>query len=103
MSKKGKSAKKARRTVRTTPAAKLLLLILLLGIGWQLYHLRAEVASAQAEKEQLAAQVAAKRQENDALAADIAESGTMEKMEEIARSELGMVCPGEYVFYDAIN
>lgn len=103
MAKKTKAAKKARRAVRAAPATKLLLLILLLGIGWQLHHLRAEVASAQAEKERLTAQVEAKRLENDALAADIAAGGTMEKMEEIARNELGMVSPGEYVFYDAIS
>lgn len=103
MVKKAKAPKKARRAVHAAPATKLLLLILLLGIGWQLHHLRAEVASAQAEKERLTAQVEAKRLENDALAADIAEGGTMEKMEEIARNELGMVSPGEYVFYDAIS
>ena len=32
------------------------------------------------------------------LAADIAEGATQEKMQEIARRELGWVLPGEYVF-----
>ena len=39
-----------------------------------------------------------KRQENDALRADIEEGCTPEKMQEIARRELGWVLPGEYVF-----
>ena len=40
------------------------------------------------------------RRENDALAADIAEGPTREKIEEIARDELGLVTPNEYVFDD---
>ena len=36
--------------------------------------------------------------ENDALRADIADGGSQEKKEEIARDELGMVAPGERVF-----
>ena len=61
------------------------------------------VADAQAEKERLAAQVETTRQENEALAADIAEGGTAEKKQEIARDELGWVGPGEYVFYNRSN
>ena len=45
-----------------------------------------------------AALVAAQRQENAALEADIAAGPTDEKLEEIARDELGLVKPGEYVF-----
>ena len=43
------------------------------------------------------------KQANDALAADIAEGNTQEKMEEIARDELGYVSPGERVFIDTSN
>ena len=39
-----------------------------------------------------------KQAENDALRADIADGGSQEKKEEIARDELGMVAPGERVF-----
>ena len=46
----------------------------------------------------VAAEVEGKRQENDALAADIEEGCTPEKMQEIARRELGWLLPGEYVF-----
>ena len=54
-------------------------------------------------QELLAAQVDAQRQANESLAADIAEGTTPEKMEELAREELGLVTPGEYVFYDVSN
>ena len=82
---------------------KLVILALLAAIGWQLYRLQSQVEAAQAEKDLLAGQVEAKRQENSALAADIAAGGTQEKMEEIARNELGMVFPGEYVLCDGID
>ena len=42
--------------------------------------------------------VAAKEQENAALEADIAQGPTDEKLQEIARDELGLVKPDEYVF-----
>ena len=60
-------------------------------------------ADAEHTPDLLAGQVEAKRQENSALAADIAAGGTQEKMEEIARNELGMVFPGEYVLCDGID
>ena len=82
---------------------RLLLLVLLVGIGWQLYSLRDQVNSARTDMELLAAKVAAQRLENDALTNDIKQGNTPEKMEEIAREELGLVTPDEYVFYDVSN
>ena len=80
----------------------MLLVLLLAGIGWQLYGLRDQVESARADRERLAAQVEAKRQENDALAADIAQGSTPEKMED-SPGMTGLVYPDEYVFYDVSN
>lgn len=77
---------------------KVVLALLLVMVGWQLYSLQGQVAAAEAEKAQYESQVEALRQENDALAADIEEGTTPEMMEEIARKELGVVTPGEYVF-----
>ena len=77
---------------------KVVILVLLAAIGWQLYGLRDQLKTAQEEKERYAAEVAAQQQENDALAADIAAGPTEEKIEEIARDELGYVKPGEYIF-----
>ena len=72
--------------------------VLLAASGWQPYGRRDQLKTAQEEKDRYAAEVAAQQQENDALAADIAEGPTEEKIEEIARDELGYVKPGEYIF-----
>lgn len=103
MAKKEQAANGKRRVLRAGLLTKLLLLAVLLGIGWQLYRLQGQVETAQAEKDRLAAQVEVKRQENSILSADIAAGGSQEKMEEIARNELGMVFPGEYVLCDGID
>lgn len=100
MAKKEAQQKKRPRASLLT---KVVLLVLLAAIGWQLYGLQSKIAAAQAEKEQYAAQVAQTQRENDALAADIAEGPTREKIEEIARDELGLVTPNEYVFDDISN
>ena len=90
--------KKRTLKVHTSLAVKLLILALLAAVGWRLYALRVQVESARQERDAVAAQVEIQRQKNDALAADIAEGATPEKMQEIARRELGWVLPGEYVF-----
>ena len=73
-------------------------LLLLVSLGWQLVRINRQVETAQAQKEELAEQVESQQAENDALRADIADGGSQEKKEEIARDELGMVAPGERVF-----
>ena len=95
-----KAAKTKKQHARASLLTKLLVLLLLAGIGWQLFSLQGQVRAAQAEKERYAAQVAQTQRENEALAADIAEGPTREKVEEIARDELGLVTPNEYVFDD---
>ena len=77
---------------------KIVIVVLLAAMGWQLYDLQDQLQTARAEKEAYQQQVAEQQQKNDALAADIAEGPTAEKIEEIARNELGYVKPGEYVF-----
>lgn len=88
---------------RSSLLTKVVILVLLAAIGFQLRSLQEQVESAQAEKDRYAAQVAEMQQENDALKEDIAEGITPEKIEDIARDELGYVTPGEYVFYDTSN
>lgn len=77
---------------------KVVILVLLAAIGWRLYDLRGQIADAQAEQERYAAQVEERERENAALKADIEEGPTEEKLEDIARDELGYVKPDEYVF-----
>lgn len=95
-----KAAKQKKQRTRASLLTKVLVLTLLAGIGWQLVHLQDQVQAAEAQRDQLAGQVQAQQQENDALAADIAEGATPEKIEELARDELGMVKDGERVFVD---
>lgn len=84
--------------LRTGLLTKLLIVILLAALVCEVYALREKVSVAEEEKAQVAAQVESRKQENDALAADIEEGCTPEKMQEIARRELGLLLPGEYVF-----
>ena len=60
---------------------------------------------AEAEKEQaiLQAQVDAALQENAELQYDIEHAGDPETIAEIARTKLGLVMPGEKIFYDVSN
>lgn len=102
MAQQKKTAKKSKR-VGSGFLTVLTILVLLAAIGWKLYDLRLQLQSAQAEKEHYEALVAQRQTENDKLTADIAEGATADKIEEIARNELGLVTPDEYVFYDTSN
>ena len=98
-----KKTEQQKKRPRASLLTKIVLLVLLAAVGWQLYGLQGKVAAAQEEKERYAAQVEQTKRENDALSADIAEGPTREKIEEIARDELGLVTPNEYVFDDLSN
>jgi len=76
-----------------------ILLVLIAGIGIQLYRLQDQLEAARAEEAALAAQIAQLEKDNEALAEDLANAGDPELMEKIAREELGMALPNEKVFY----
>ena len=80
-----------------------LVLVILAAMGWRLNGLRAQLETARFERDRYQAQVDAMEQKNASLSADIEEGVTEEKIEEIARNDLGMVLPGEYVFYNTGN
>lgn len=100
---RGQERPEEKKRARSGLLLPMVLLLLLLGMGWQLYHLQSQVDQADAERQRLSMQVEAKRQENADLENDIAEGSTQEKMMDLAREELGWVGPGEYVFYDVSN
>ena len=77
----------------------LLLLVLLLGVGVQLYRMQEKLKTARDEEAALAAQIAQIEQENAQLQEDLDRAGDPELMEEIAREELGMAAQDEKVFY----
>ena len=91
-------AKKKVKRPRAGLLTKVVIAVLLMTLGWQIYDLRGQIVGARDEQERYAAQVEEKKRENAALKADIAEGPTAEKLEDIARDELGYVKSGEYVF-----
>jgi len=95
--------KKRHQQIRLGFFGRLLLLALIAALGWQLYHLRSQVESAEAQKAQLIAQVGTQQQSNDKMQKAIDGGGSQDQMEEIARDELGLVAPGDRVFYDVSN
>ena len=77
----------------------LLLLVLLLGVGVQLYRMQEQLRTARDEEAALTAQIAQVERENAQLQEDLDRAGDPELIEEIAREELGMVAKNEKVFY----
>ena len=77
----------------------ILLLVVLLGVGIQLYRMQEQLKTARAEEEALAQEIAQVEKENAQLQEDLDRAGDPELIEEIAREELGMVAKNEKVFY----
>ena len=82
---------------------KVLVVILLAALTWQLSTLRRQVADAEEQRQALELQVAARQEENDSLQESIDHGGSLEEMLRIAREKLGLVAPNEKVFYDTAN
>ena len=101
MAKKNNAKKKKRAGpgVMTVVA----LVVLVVAIGWTILNQQEQLKSAKAERDFYTQQVENVEAENEQLKKDIEEGATPEKVEEIARNELGLVTPGEYVFYDTSN
>lgn len=79
---------------------KVVLVAVLAYAGATLLHLQNQLQTAREQETQLAAQVQELQDKNNALRSDIAASGDPDKLEDVARSELGMVESGEKVFYE---
>ena len=60
---------------------------------------RLRLDTARAEEQSLSAACADLREENDALQRQIAAARELESLEDMARDRLGLVMPGERVFY----
>ena len=92
--------KQPRQRVRASLFTKVLILVLLVGIGWQLVRLRDQVEAAEAEKARLETQIQAQQQENDALRSDLARKDDESFIKALARDLLGLAEEGERIFYD---
>ncbi|MGM9606847.1 MAG: septum formation initiator family protein [Oscillospiraceae bacterium] len=87
------------RVKRAGLLTKILILALLIVVAISLLELNSRVDQAQAQKEDLARQVAAQTQTNADLADAIEHSDDPDRIADVARERLGLVAPGEIIFY----
>ena len=87
------------RVKRASLLTKLVILALLAAAAIALLQLRSKISAAEADLLQAQEQVSAQKQVNADLADAVANSGDPERQADIARDKLGLVEPGEYVFY----
>ena len=78
---------------------KIVVLALLIAAATGLLNLRSKIAAAQDDLAQAQAEVAAQKQVNADLADAVENSDDPDRQTDIARDKLGLVEPGEYVFY----
>lgn len=78
---------------------KLVVLALLTGVATALLNLRSQIQQAQMDLAQTQAQVVAQRQTNADLSDAIENNSDADRQADIARNKLGLVEPGEYIFY----
>lgn len=90
------------RFKRTGIITKVVIMVLMIYMTLSLLNLRAQIETAQGQKEALAAQVAAQRMENQQLTEAIENSDDPEMLESVARSK-GYVKPGETLYIDVAN
>ena len=87
------------RVKRAGLLTKILILVLLIVVAISLLELNSRVDQAQAQKDDLARQVAEQTQINADLADAIEHSDDPDRIADVAREKLGLVSPGEIVFY----
>ena len=78
---------------------KIVVLALLIAAATGLLNLRGKIAAAEADLQQAQEEVAAQKQVNADLADAVENSDDPDRQTDIARDKLGLVEPGEYVFY----
>ena len=77
---------------------KLVVLALLIGAATGLLNLRQQILTAEADLTEAQSRVAEQKQVNAELADAVENSGDPERQADLARSKLGLVEPGEYIF-----
>ena len=88
---------------RSSIFTKIVLLALIVYATISLVNTKNRVAEAEADRVVLQARVDAMLQENAELEYDIEHAGDPDTVAEIARTKLGLVMPGEKIFYDVSN
>lgn len=98
----GKKAASRKKRGPAKPAGKLtmlLLVVLLVALGAQIYRMVGQLQVARAEEAVYTQQLNELRDTNQQLKEDLENSGDLDLIEDIARNQLGMVRPGEKVFH----
>ena len=93
----------AHKATRRSILPTLLAAIVLVFLTWQLLSLGTRISEAKAQADALNEQVQSLTMANETLASEIARAADEELIKDIARAELGLVEPGEKVFYDQKN
>ena len=86
--------------LRTSALTLIVIGVLLVIVIVELLHMQKQIEAAQTEQTSLEQQLAAQKQENASLEAALDKADDLEYLQELARSELGYVTPGEKDFYD---
>lgn len=79
---------------------KIVIVAIMVYAGITLVSLKVQVTAAQKQREELRTQVSSVTQTNTELQYAIDHSKDAETIEDIARNKLGLVKPGEKIFYD---
>ena len=88
---------------RSSIFIKIVVLALVVSAAVSIAAARGKIADAAAERERLQAEVDEALQKNAELEYDIAHASDDETIADIARTKLGLVEPGEKIFYDVGN
>lgn len=87
------------KTKKATLSTKLVVLALLIGVATALLNLRGQIQRAQEDLIQAQQQVTVQRQTNAELSDAVENSSDPGRQADIARDKLGLVEPGEVIFY----
>ena len=88
---------------RASLITKIIILAVIVYAGISLVSIKLQVTEAQQKRDSLQTQVDRTMQTNTELQYAIDHSEDEETIEDIARGKLGLVKPGEKIFYDASN
>ena len=93
----------AMKLKRAGPFIKIVILALIVYAAISIVTTKGKIEQARQDLEAVQEQVDAVRQENAGLEYSIKHAGDDETIESIARGKLGLVRPGEKIFYDVGN
>ncbi len=102
MGKRGEK-ESAMKLKRAGIITKLVIFALIVYASVTLINLRSQIDTARSQQEALKQQVAEKETSNAELKYEIEHSDDEDTIADVARDDLGLVAPGEKVFYDTGN